>query len=25
MKFNSLTPLSSDEMVNLLSEALAPR
>jgi len=25
MKFNSLTPLSSDEMVKLLSEALAPR
>ena len=25
MKFNSLTPLSSDEMVNLLSEALASR
>jgi energy-coupling factor transporter ATP-binding protein EcfA2 len=25
MKFNSLTPLSSDEMVKLLSEVLAPR
>jgi energy-coupling factor transporter ATP-binding protein EcfA2 len=25
MKFNNMTPLSSDEMVKLLSEALAPR